>query len=76
MCVANKGIPIRDRFKVWKALLFLKLIYQSAIWGTLTMENRKIIEATHQQGLRIIHGQIKYLALRYGTRTNLGVRAD
>ena len=30
----------------------------------------------YQQGLRIIHGETNYVALQYGTRTNLGVRAD
>ena len=35
-----------------------------------------MIEATYQQGLRIIHGETKYVALQFGTRTNLGVRAD
>ena len=34
------------------------------------------LDATYHQGLRIIHGETKYVSLKYGTRTNLRVRAD
>ena len=73
---ANKGIPTKDRLTVWKVLTFSKLTFHAATWGTLTMENWKIIEATHQQRLRIIHRETNYVAFKYGTKTNVGVRAD
>ena len=73
---ANKGLPRKDRLTAWKAFIFSKLIFHAATWGTLIVEHLKKIEATYQQGPRIIHGETKYVALQYGTRTNLGVRAD
>ena len=42
----------------------------------MTVDNRKKIEATYHQGLRCIHAETKYTQLKYGTRTNLGVRQD
>ena len=62
--VSNKGIPTKDRLTVWKAIAFSKLTFHSASWGT------------YQQGPRIIHGETKYVAFKYGTGTNLGVKAD
>ena len=73
---ANKGLPTKDRLTAWKAIIFSKSIFHAATWGTRTVETWTIIEATYQQGLRIIHGETKCVALQYGTRTNLGVRAD
>ena len=73
---ANEWLPRKERLTAWKALTFSKSIFHAATWGTLTVDNLKIIGATHQQGLRIIHGSTNYVALQYGTRTNLGVRAD
>ena len=42
----------------------------------MTVDNWKKIEATYHQGLRCIHAETKYTQLKYGTRTNLAVRAD
>ena len=73
---ANKGLQRQDRLTAWKAFILSKRIFDAATWGTLTVEHWKKIEATYQQGLRIIHGETKYVALQYGTRINLGIRAD
>ena len=62
----NKGIPTRHILTVWKDLTFSKLIFHSAIWGTFTMGNWKRTEATNKRGLRIIHGEAKYVAQTYG----------
>ena len=42
----------------------------------MTVDNRKHIEVTYHQGLRCIHAETKYTQLKYGTRTNHGVRQD
>ena len=31
-CVGNKGLPIKDKFTVWKSLTFSKGIVHSALW--------------------------------------------
>ena len=42
----------------------------------MTVDNWKKVDATYHQGLRCIHAETKYTQLKYGTRTNLGVRQD
>ena len=42
----------------------------------MTVDNWKRVEAAYHQGLRCIHAETKYTQLKYGTRTNLGVRED
>ena len=54
----------------------LQLIFHSATWGTMTVDNGKRLESAYHQGLRCIHGEAKYTQLQYGTRTNSGVRQD
>ena len=73
---AQKGVPRKQRLIVWKAFVLSKLIFNSATLGTMAVDNRKKIEATYHQGLRCIHAETKYTQLKYGTRTNLGVRQD
>ena len=53
-----------------------KLNFHAATWGTISVDNRRKIEATDHQGLRCIHAETKYTQLKYGTRTNLGARQD
>ena len=60
---ANTGLQRKDRLTGGKALTLSKLIYHSATWGILTIENWKNIEATYQQGLRCIHAETKYAQL-------------
>ena len=40
----------------------------------MTVDNWKKVEATYHQGLRCIHAETNYTQLKYGTRTNLGLR--
>ena len=42
----------------------------------MAVEIGRNIEATYHQGLRCIHAETKYTQLKYGSRTNLGVRQD
>ena len=69
-------MPAKDKLTASNAFTFSKLIFHAAPWGTLAVDHWKKIEATYQQGLRIIHGETKYVAFQYRTRTNLRVRAD
>ena len=67
---------MKQRLTVWEATTPSKLVFHSATWGTMTVDNWKTIDATYYQGLRCIHAETKYTQLKYGTRTNLGVRQD
>ena len=57
---AKTDLPRTHRLTVWKAVAMSKLIFHSATWGTMAVDNWKKIEATYHQGLRCIHAETKY----------------